>query len=121
MEGVRLAGNDARVVLRHGESSIVLPVLSAEPRQLEAWMPAAAPLGAASLRVMTAAGESKPFSIAVVDRQPGLYSANGKGWGQAKADVLGAGDHRAPNTPEAPALSAPRWKLRRPGWGPPGA
>ena len=104
IQGVRLGGAlETRVLLKHGEKSIVLPVLSANPREIEAWMPEVAPLGSTSVSVETSAGPSKEFPIAVVKTQPGLFSANGLGWGPGKIDNLSARGKRVPNGLGSPA------------------
>jgi uncharacterized protein (TIGR03437 family) len=83
IEGIRLANPAAetRVRLHHGDRSILLPVISAEPRRINAWVPTGAPPGPATLSVETAAGESLQFPVTVVSTDAGLYTANEKGWG----------------------------------------
>src|SRR5580692_1037729 len=68
IEGIRLANPAAetRVRLHHGDRSILLPVISAEPRRINAWVPTGAPPGPATLSVETAAGESLQFPVTVV-------------------------------------------------------
>lgn len=86
IDGVRLSdpAAETRVRLRHGERSILLPVISADPKRIDALLPADAPLGNATLTVESAAGESLPFPVTVVSIDPGLYTINQKGWGPGK-------------------------------------
>jgi uncharacterized protein (TIGR03437 family) len=104
IEGVRLgtAPSGVRVLLEHGERSILLPVISVDSTRMEAWMPAAAPPGPGKLRVETSAGTSKPFPVAVVRSQIGLFSANQKGWGPGRIDNIGSNGKRVANGVESP-------------------
>jgi uncharacterized protein (TIGR03437 family) len=105
IEGVRLgrASSEVRVILEHDARPILLSVISVEPRRIEAWMPSSAPVGQGSLSVETSEGTSKPFPIGVVPSQPGLFTANGKGWGPGKIDNVGSDGRRRANTVETPA------------------
>ena len=65
-------------------------------------MPANAPLGPATLVVETPAGSSKPFSIEVVARSPGIYTLSQQGWGQGSIRLAGKTEHRVTNGPTQP-------------------
>lgn len=104
IKGVRLGtAIETRVILKHGEKSILVPVISINQRQIEAWMPVLAALGSGSLTVETSAGTSNFFPVAVVRTQLGLFSTNGKGWGPGRIDNLGSDGRRTPNSMESPA------------------
>jgi uncharacterized protein (TIGR03437 family) len=112
IEGIRLANPAAetRIRLLHGDRSILLPVISAEPRRIDAWLPARVPPGPASLSVETSAGESLQFPVTVVSKDAGLYTANQKGWGPAKIEsTRGA--------PDSPAHSGDIVELSATGFG----
>jgi uncharacterized protein (TIGR03437 family) len=105
IEGVRLGRSQAevRVLLRTPQRSILLPVIAANPRQIEAWMPPSAPLGPAFLTVENSGGMSKPASISVVSSELGLFSLNGLGWGPGNIDNLDSKKRRSQNNIESPA------------------
>ena len=119
IQGVRLGGNskDSRVLLRHDGQSLILPLLKIEASRLEVWMPRETPAGPASLLVETAQGTSKPFSIAVVDSQIGLFSQNELGWGPGQIENIGADGKRTPNGTDSPAQPGQVVVLRATGLG----
>jgi uncharacterized protein (TIGR03437 family) len=86
VEGVRLSGPGAgpRMLLKHGNRTILLPIISAGSRRIDAWLPLDTPLGPAALTVEISSGASNPFPVIIVSLDPGLYTANEKGWGPAK-------------------------------------
>jgi uncharacterized protein (TIGR03437 family) len=104
IHGVRFgtAGN-ATVVIRKGESVLPVRVLSTTPERIEALVPAAAPIGPASLVVAAGGQPSLPFPIEIVESNPGLFSRNGQGWGPGRIDNLEASGARRANTLENPA------------------
>ena len=113
IEGVRLVDPAAkiRVLLHHGERSILLPVISSDPRRIDAWLPADAPPGtAATLTVESAAGKSLAFPVIVVSSEPGLYAANEKGWGPAKIESTRG-------TTDSPAHANDQMELSATGFG----
>ena len=112
IEGVRLVDPAAkiRVLLHHGERSILLPVISADPRRIDAWLPADTPSGPATLTVETDGGKSLAFPAIVVSSEPGLYTANEKGWGPAKIES-------SRGTTDSPARAGDRIELSATGFG----
>jgi uncharacterized protein (TIGR03437 family) len=104
ISGVRFgtAGSLA-VAIRKGESVLPVRILSTTPERIDALVPAAAPVGPASL-VVTAGGQpSLPFPIEIVESNPGLFSRNGQGWGPGRIDNLETSGSRRANTLENPA------------------
>jgi len=64
-------------------------VVTAGPESVEAILPADAPLGPANLSISYCAQTSAVFPITVAQASPGLYSANGEGWGPAQTGGSG--------------------------------
>jgi len=104
IQGVRFgtAGN-ATVVIRKGESELPVRILSTTPERIEALVPAAAPIGTASLVVTAGGRPSLPFRIEIVESNPGLFSRNGEGWGPGRIDNLEPSGARRANTLDNPA------------------
>ena len=105
IQGVRLAANasDVHVLLHHASQLLEIPVIGANSFEIDARMPATAPLGAANLVVETSEGPSKPFAVSVASSQLGLFSANGRGWGRGKIENLDGRGHPSPNALTNPA------------------
>ncbi len=104
IQGVRLGTDASNTHLELLSSGRSIPLLarSVQPRQIQAFMPGKAPLGPGSIIVETPEGRSKPFSVRVVPAQPGLYSANGKGWGQGQIRMLDSDGGWKVNRMESP-------------------
>jgi len=85
-------------MLNSGTHQYSLDVQSTTPAEIVARLPDNAPLGEGSLRVETEAGASKPYPVRISMTAPGLYSVNGKGWGQGRIELLQAGGQRAANS-----------------------
>ena len=87
IHGVRFSpameGN--RVTIESRGHTRTLPVLRAGPQRIDAWVLPDAPLGEARLTVTANGLASAPETIAILKSAPGLYSANGQGWGPAQS------------------------------------
>ena len=88
IHGVRFAAaaSGNRILLeRAGSTPRALVILHADPQRLDAWIPPDVPPGDARLRVVSDGLEAPPEPIAIRKAAPGLFSANGEGWGPARA------------------------------------
>ena len=87
IHGVRFAagveGN--RVVLESGGKVRALTVVKAAPERLDAWIPADVALGPARLTVTSNGIAGAPETVAILKSAPGLFAANGEGWGPARS------------------------------------
>lgn len=97
-----------RIVLASAEGSRALTVLHADQQRLDAWIPPDAPLGPARLTLISGGMESAPEAIVILKSAPGLFSANGEGWGPA----------RSTNTPRNPVAPGGRVTIEATGIGP---
>src|SRR5271170_7300410 len=90
IRGVRLVSSDGRVTatLSEGNSHIPVAIFSAGAKLIAARIPPDAPLGAATVTVMAAGGNSAPFPVEIAASNPGLYSRNAQGWGPGWIDNL---------------------------------
>ena len=113
IRGVRLAvpGNKTAVMLAHDNARVLLPVLSATERRIEASLPMDAPLGDAMLVVSVKGNTSQPFPVQVVTSNPGVYSNNGQGWGPGVIGNLTARGKRSENSRSNPAKPGQRISL----------
>ena len=80
-------GSAARVLLESGGRPRPLAVLHADAQRLDAWIPPDAPLGEARLTVISGGLAGAPQSVTIRHSAPGLFSANGEGWGPARVTV----------------------------------
>jgi uncharacterized protein (TIGR03437 family) len=99
IHGVRFgaASGANRVSFRSATGEVRrLTVIEADPQHLEVWIPADAPLGPARITVSANGLESAPETVTVLKAAPGLFSANGQGWGPARAENL-SNAMRSPN------------------------
>jgi len=100
IRGVRLVSSDGRVTatLSEGNSHIPVAIFSAGAKLIAARIPPDAPLGAATVTVMAAGGNSAPFPVEIAASNPGLYSRNAQGWGPGWIDNLDAKGKRSENS-----------------------
>lgn len=89
IRGVRLGTSRETTAVHAG--SLRVPLLSVNPKQVEALMPANAPLGEASLVVTVDGQSSAPFRMRIARAGFGIYSLNRQGWGPAQATPLKPG------------------------------
>lgn len=116
--GVRLgASGHTQVTVSAGGKSANARVLSAGAERIDALMPPAAPLGAALLVVTVGAQASSPFSMEVVEANPGLFSRNGEGWGPGRIENLSAGGAKSENSTSHPARPGQRVAVYTTGMG----
>ncbi len=85
--GVRFAAGIPanRVTLTSSGRPRSLALLHADPHHLEAWIPPDVPVGPARLTVAANGLESTPQAVTILKSAPGLFSANGQGWGPARS------------------------------------
>ncbi len=93
-----------RVLLSQGGKVRRIAVQAVNRFRVEARIPGDTPLGDANLVVETSEGASKPFPLSVVASQPGLFTINGRGWGQGKITNLDLHGHSSANAAGNPAL-----------------
>ncbi len=116
VSGVHLAeSGPVSIVLKHGQSSVAVKVLSAAPEEIEALAPSDAPLGSAELTVRRGSETSAPFVVRIVAAGLGLYSRNGFGWGPGRIRNLGKQD--GDNSMERPARPRERVSIEATGTG----
>jgi uncharacterized protein (TIGR03437 family) len=84
IHGVRLTSPKAGATVTL--SGFPLKIISQSPRKLEALMATSAPLGKGALVVTVDGMVSKPFPMEVAAFNPGIFTANGAGWGPALID-----------------------------------
>lgn len=105
IHGVRFASDPkANIVqLKTPKGALDLPVLHASPQRLDAWIPPTASPGVAGLSVRAYGQESSPESVNLLRAAFGLFSANEKGWGLARAENVSAAGVRSVNDLDRPA------------------
>lgn len=87
---VRVGGRDAQI-------------LSLTSRNIEALLPSVIPAGSSGVTVSKDDGVSRPFRLRITKAAFGIFSENGKSWGQAKTSLpfvltgTGLGDVRNPD------------------------
>jgi uncharacterized protein (TIGR03437 family) len=118
IHGVRFGsqGHTQLTVSRNGVTTPI-PILSAQPRRIEARMPRSAPLGSGSLVVTVDGQASKPFPIEVAASNPGIFSRNLEGWGPGRAENIDARGVRSANSRLNPARPGQRVALATTGMG----
>ena len=67
-------------------SGVPLKILSQSPKKLDALMAPSAPLGKGALVVTVDGLASKPFPVEVAAFNPGIFTANGQGWGPVRME-----------------------------------
>jgi uncharacterized protein (TIGR03437 family) len=73
------------VALESGGQIRPLTVLHADPDKIQAWIPQDALLGKARITVSSDGLTSAPQPLAILRAAPGLFSANGEGWGPVRS------------------------------------
>jgi uncharacterized protein (TIGR03437 family) len=90
-------GSDAQLVI----GGSVVPAISMTSTQITAIVPPGVPMGAAVVTVQSGGSASNPVVVPVTATAPGLFSANGNGYGQAY--ILNKdGTLNTPSNPAAP-------------------
>jgi uncharacterized protein (TIGR03437 family) len=116
IRGVHFRSGAVVRLKKEGASSPVR-LLAIEPEKIEAIMPNAAPLGAASLVVNTDDSASLPFPIDIAASNPGIFSQNKKGWGPGQIENIDPQGKRTLNTTINPAHPGQRVVVRITGLG----
>ncbi|MEO8027347.1 MAG: hypothetical protein ABI823_12780 [Bryobacteraceae bacterium] len=116
IHGVRFGAKPV-ISLEHGRSVIKVPVLSSQPKRIDAVLPPDAPLGPASLSVSVDGQAGKAFAIDIVASNPGIFTRNGLGWGPGRIEHVGPRKARSPNSFSNPAHAGQRVTLRVAGLG----
>jgi len=120
IRGVRLsAANESPSVniIKDG-SRTKANVVSATARKIQARIPEDAPLGSAKLSVSLTGQESAAFAIEIVESNVGLFSENGLGWGQARANNLDSLGNVVANSAATPAKPSQRVSFAATGMAP---
>src|SRR5271165_4616568 len=107
ISGVRFGGQKGQkrpvVLLTQKGVSTPLRVIKAGSKDLDALVPASAPIGPGELTVSVDGVASRRFPVEIVEFNPGIFSANGEGWGQGRISNLDPGGSRMANSVIHPA------------------
>ena len=118
ISGVRLVSAEAtKVTITGSGRTLLLTLVSAQPRHVEALMPRDAPLGQASLVVTVGTSASRPFPVEIVASNPGIFSRNLEGWGPGRIDNLASNGARSSNSIVNPARPGERIRIATTGLG----
>lgn len=116
--GVRLGSlGHTSVTFSHGGVTLAAQLIAVSAERIDAIVPGSAPLGEASLVVTVDGQASTPFPVHIEASNPGLFSANGSGWGPGAIDNLDSRGARRANSIINPAHPGERVILRSTGLG----